>query len=171
MSSTTKNSISYQEHIGSLQPPCVLSLVSDTETPVSVFHRLSAAATSGFLFESAEGDARLARYSFTGVDPLLLVELHNGKAQINGQSVAFDDPTVLLAELIAKCAPVSAGDAELSALPFAGGLVGCMGYGATQYFERIPQQANDPLGVPDGMYGLYDSLVVFDHQYRRLHII
>lgn len=56
-------------------------------------------------------------------------------------------------------------------LPFLGGFVGYMGYGVTAHMERIPQQSTDPLCVPDGYYGLYDSAIIFDHQYRRVTVV
>ncbi len=46
-----------------------------------------------------------------------------------------------------------------------------MGYNACQYFENIPQQIKDPFSVPQGYYGLYDTAVIFDHQYKRIHIL
>src|SRR5262249_10998503 len=46
-----------------------------------------------------------------------------------------------------------------------------LGYGATRYFENIPQQDADPLQVPIGYYGLYDSVIVFDHQYRKIKVV
>jgi anthranilate synthase component 1 len=55
--------------------------------------------------------------------------------------------------------------------PFTGGLVGYMGYGATRYFEGIEQQESAPYDVPEGHYGLYDSAIVFDHQFRRIVVI
>jgi anthranilate synthase component I len=59
----------------------------------------------------------------------------------------------------------------LEELPFIGGLVGYMGYGANRYMAAIPQQAKDPTSVPDGYYALYDSVIVFDHQFRRIILL
>ncbi|MFX6941468.1 hypothetical protein ABTH41_20005, partial [Acinetobacter baumannii] len=42
-------------------------------------------------------------------------------------------------------------------LPFLGGFVGYMGYGACGYTEKIVQQSKDIVAVPDGYYGLYDA--------------
>src|SRR6185369_2838270 len=52
--------------------------------------------------------------------------------------------------------------------PFSGGLVGYMGYGVTQYLEGIKEQAKDPHDIPIAHYGLYDSAIVFYHQFRRV---
>ncbi|HEY9792714.1 MAG TPA: anthranilate synthase component I family protein [Candidatus Obscuribacterales bacterium] len=178
MSTTMDTPSAARRLIKGLRPPCVLSLISDTQTPVSVFHKLIAQSRLGFLFESAEGDTRLARFSFVGVDPLLTVELRSGQAVVQDgrgneiERTPFDDPTAVLAQILGDCRDCVQGDiVALPDVPFAGGLVGYMGYAATRYFERIPQQSDDLLTVPEGIYGLYDSLIIFDHQYRQLHIV
>lgn len=173
-----------------LQAPSVITLVSDVHTPVSAFHKLSRHCPTAFLFESADGDTRLARYSFVGVDPLFTVVLDEGKARIlagtgadgipadgrmhtteTGETCDFADPTAFLNGIMEPLLKLALTEPQLSRLPFTGGLVGYLGYAATRYFEKIQPQTADPLAVPDAIFGLYDSIVVFDHQSRLLHII
>ncbi|MBK8191249.1 MAG: chorismate-binding protein [Vampirovibrionales bacterium] len=158
--------------------PLVETLLSDAETPVSLFYKLARAASTAFLFESAEGDRRVARFSFMGVDPRLTVRFEDGEAVIEDARAQSrrcepcEDPTALLARLAAEFlpdAPEKTG--ALKTFPFTAGWVGVMGYGATRYYENIPQQALDPQGAPDGAYALYESVIVFDHLYRRLYLI
>ena len=52
--------------------PLVVELVADAETPVSVLAKISEADSSAFLFESAETNEQLGRFSFIGFDPLLI---------------------------------------------------------------------------------------------------
>lgn len=161
-----------------LANPTILTYAADFGTPVSVFHKLSIAADYGFLFESTEGDGRLARYSFLSIDPLLSVSFTESEALIDRDGKmerrSLQDPLKMLEELLEEnlgtCDP---GDShpDLKDLPFSGGFVGYMGYGANSYFERIAMQESDPFQVPLGVYGLYDSVVVFDHQYRRVYFI
>lgn len=158
--------------------PLVETLLSDVETPVSLFYKLTQSARTAFLFESAEGDRRVARFSFMGVDPCLSVMIAEGQATVchhrqhTTQRVACDDPTALLADLAQAHLPVVAPKTGLlKTFPFTAGWVGVMGYGATRYFEAVPQQAENPQGTPDGAYGLYDSVIVFDHLFRRLYLI
>lgn len=162
-----------------LANPTILTYAADFGTPVSVFHKLSIEANYGFLFESTEGDGRLARYSFLAIDPLLSVSFTESEAQIecNGKMErrSLRDPLKLLEELLEEHlgirSPGSDENPDLSDLPFSGGFVGYMGYGANTYFEHIAMQEADPFEVPVGVYGLYDSVVVFDHQYRRVYFI
>src|ERR671926_652612 len=53
--------------------PVVRSVLADLQTPVGAFLRVSAGATHAFLLESVEGGERIARYSFIGADPELIV--------------------------------------------------------------------------------------------------
>lgn len=153
----------------------VVSVISDIETPVSAYRKLSADQECAFLFESTEGDSRLARYSFIGIEPSVTVSFKNGRASIKRtdsqmtETIEFAEPLAVLQSLLKE----SDSDFDESGLPFpfTGGLVGYMGYAATNYFEKIPQQSDDPFDVPEGFYGLYDSIVVFDHQYRRISVV
>jgi anthranilate synthase component 1 len=162
------------------------TLFSDPLTPAALFDCL--AAPLGFLLESADGDTRLARFSMVGVDPLATVSFSAGQAthtrfSPDGQPAdvniqAFDNPMRVLQEVLAEvrsqfCPP----DAETlrqqlgCVPPLTGGWVGYLGYGATRYFEGIPAQAADPYAVPDGFFGLYDTVIVYDHLLRRTHFL
>jgi anthranilate synthase component 1 len=81
------------------------------------------------------------------------------------------DPLSELKRMLIDFASLHADMEFVPDLPFVGGLVGYLGYGASSYFDGIPKQESDPLDVPDLFFGLYDACVVFDHQQRRLHVI
>lgn len=151
---------------------CAIAYSADFVTPVALFDRLAKNARDAFLFESTEGDGRLARYSFLGVDPLLLVEFDQTNAHLENcqtgrkESFAITNPVNFLRKLL-QDNPVPSHPL-IADSPFSGGLVGYLGYGATGFTENIPQQAKSPASVPVGRYGLYDSFVLFDHQYRQV---
>lgn len=155
-----------------------VTLLSDTCTPVSAFHTLTQGSDRpAFLLESSEGDHRLARYSFVGIDPCETISLRDGIATItdlvHGQPVkeeTFANPLTVLQAAVARHKLEDDAEKQL-AYPFSGGLVGYSGYGLTRHFEGIDQQQTDPFQVPDAFYGVYDAVVVFDHQYRRIHIV
>jgi anthranilate synthase component 1 len=176
-------------------PPAVLSFCSDIGTPVAIFEKLSRDETNAFLFESTEGDSRLARYSFLGVDPCLTISFSDGIATSKTRDNLVEqepvkNPVEYLEQVLANfrrqllpdeqntekddhnkqkaVAKLFAGNTNL---PFFGGLVGYMGYGASHYLDRIPKQTKDVVKVADGFYGLYDSGIVFDHQYRRVTVV
>lgn len=173
-----RSTLSKQQASGIAQDPAVVTFSSDFGTPVSIFHNLVNDFEDGFLFESTEGDGRLARFSFLGVDPLFTVSIKDGTARIKykdrTETIPVTNPVALLQELLApyERAPEPAGaPGGAHELPFIGGLVGYMGYPATAYLENIKRQESDPFGVPDAHYGYYDTIVAFDHQYRRISVV
>src|SRR5918998_5040034 len=53
--------------------PVVRAVLADLQTPVGAFLRVAGEAEHAFLLESVEGGERVARYSFLGADPELIV--------------------------------------------------------------------------------------------------
>lgn len=157
-----------------------LSFLSDTLTPVSAYNTLRRKETSGarssFLFESAAMNKGVGRFSILGVQPALAVSFSGTKAHIirsDGSEEKFEclSPLNLLEEILRVETAHFQYGAIAEFLPFAGGLVGYLGYGAVKAFDSIPMQPDDPLGVPDALFCLYDSCVVFDHLFRRCYVI
>lgn len=152
------------------------SFLSDTLTPVSAYNALRAQGISSFLFESAEMNRGVGRFSILGSDPALVITLRGTVAHIarsNGDEETIEgrSPLAVLEEISRRETAHFLRDAIPEILPFAGGLIGYLGYGAVQAFDSIEMQVNDPLGVPDGVFCLYDSCVVFDHLFRRCYVI
>jgi anthranilate synthase component 1 len=192
---TVTNTNNRQLKTKSIKSPTVLSFCSDIGTPVAVFEKLSRNEPNAFLFESTEGDSRLARYSFLGIDPCQTISFSNGRVMTRGRDGQTKEETIsdpidylqrtletfqeeLIGEgrRIAPDGSIHESDSTninhvASFLPFIGGLVGYLGYGSTQYLEKISQQSKDVVAVPDGFYGMYDSCVAFDHQYRRVTVM
>ncbi len=57
--------------------PIYHEIMADLETPVTAYLKVAQGPYS-FLLESVEGGERLARYSFIGSDPYLVVRMSNG---------------------------------------------------------------------------------------------
>src|SRR5215207_5410320 len=53
--------------------PVVRSVLADLHTPVGAFMRIAGNSPYAFLLESVEGGERIARYSFLGTDPEMIV--------------------------------------------------------------------------------------------------
>src|SRR5688572_28717200 len=84
--------------------PVYREIMADMETPVSAYLKIADGPFS-FLLESVEGGQTLARYSFLGTDPYLVVRLDDGVAYANQrgykQEIPFDDPLVALQSFLA----------------------------------------------------------------------
>ncbi|MBI2939545.1 MAG: anthranilate synthase component I [Chloroflexi bacterium] len=150
--------------------PIYREILADLETPVSAYLKI-ARGTGSFLLESVEGGERLARYSFIGTNPSLVVTMHRGQATIqqNGErrTIPFTNPLRVIRDLLAPYRAVATPN-----LPrFQGGAVGYLSYEVVRYFEELPAPAADPVGVPESVFALADTLVVFDHLQRKIKVV
>lgn len=152
--------------------PVVREFAADLETPVSVYIKLMAQGSASFLLESVAGGEHVARYSFVGVHPRGTLAQQGDKILMpDGSEQAvrpdFDVLDALKAEM-ARFVP-----ANLPKLPrFIGGAVGYLGYDVVRSFEKIGADASSgALPIPDAVYLLADTLVVFDHARHRLMIL
>ena len=143
--------------------PVYRKITADLETPVSAYLKVARSPYS-FLFESVEGGENLARYSFIGTEPGDI--LRTGPGEKDGAV----DPLDLLRDRLSgiKHAPVPG-------LPkFHGGAVGYVSYDAVTYFEpRVPHISNEitGLGVPEAVFLLTDSLLIFDHVQHTITVL
>jgi anthranilate synthase component 1 len=140
--------------------PVVRERLADLETPVSAFAKLRALG-GAFLLESAEGGERMGRFSFIGVAPREVLEFRSGDGR---------DPIATLRDRLGHYRRE-----PCPGLPrFSGGAVGFVAYEAARRFERLPAAANDPYGpkgLPDMVFGIYDTVVAFDHLRHTLAVL
>src|SRR6187401_3782788 len=67
---------------GTFVPVCK-EIVADLLTPVSAFLKIAEDSDYAFLLESVEGGEQVARYSFLGKDPFLILRSRGGKTIID----------------------------------------------------------------------------------------
>jgi anthranilate synthase component 1 len=150
--------------------PVYRELPADLETPVSVYLKLRGLGPS-FLLESVEGGEQVGRYSFLGVNPALILTARDGQVSggRNGEQELFEasDPLEAVKQVLSRYRIVA-----VPGLPrFVGGAVGTMSYDLVRYFERLPANARNDLGLPVCQFLVTDTLVAFDHARHRLLII
>ena len=81
--------------------PVVAEIVSDVETPVGAFQKIGRDGFS-FLFESAERNEESGRFSFIGIDPLLIVSQRNGELTIRRKTATHLNTALLIPSPICK---------------------------------------------------------------------
>jgi anthranilate synthase component 1 len=152
--------------------PVYREILADMETPVSAFLKI-AEGDYGFLLESVEGGARVARYSFLGGLPARVLMCTGGsvthlRPDSGTQQVAgVEDPFAELERLLSVYSPVA-----VEGLPrFHGGIVGYLAYDIVRHFERLPNAARDDAGLPDYVFLLTDTVLVFDHVRHRILVV
>ena len=159
--------------------PVVKEIIADLLTPVSAFLKIAEHSDYAFLFESVEGGEQVARYSFLGKDPFLVLRARGQGSVVEraGVTTAGDEPFVdalrrLMAEFRAPFVP---------GLPrFTGGAVGFICYDAATFFEPSLQpawrnavwsEAAQRAAEDDAGFMLFDTVLAFDHVKHRILII
>jgi len=137
---------------------------ADLDTPVSAFLKLSPLSPR-FLLESVEGGERLGRYSFLGFGD---AEEFRLVTPPTGDSTSSPAPAAFLDSFRAALARAPRfAEEESVTLPFSGGLVGAVAYGATRRLERLPLGKQGPPPACDALLFAPRSVLVFDHVTRR----
>ena len=137
--------------------PVYREIMADLETPVSAYLKIAQGKYS-FLLESVEGGEQLARYSFIGTEPSLILKTGRDNPV---------DPLVPIEKELERFQLVAT-----KGLPrFHGGMVGYLGYEVARYFERLPAPEADPLGLPESVFMLADSILVFDHLTHKIKVV
>ncbi len=151
--------------------PVSRQILADMETPVSAFRKIDS-GNYAFLLESVEGGEQWGRYSFLGSNPSLVLRASGGHVEVlrgEAREVLPEgaDPVAALKHLLSAYRMVSA-----PGLPrFTGGMVGYLGYDIVRHIERLPSLAKDDLGLPEAVFLLTDTLLVFDNVSHRITVI
>lgn len=150
--------------------PVVRSVLADLHTPVGAFLRINDEAPYAFLLESIEGGERLARYSFLGANPWMvvrgrgpqtIVEIDGHRETINQNAIDF------LRERFS--------DLKLARrpglAPFSGGAVGYLAYDAARWFEpALSGNGDKPDTADEAVWMFCRSLIAFDRIRQRMEI-
>jgi anthranilate synthase component 1 len=151
--------------------PIYREIMADLETPVSAYLKIARGPYS-FLLESIEGGEHIARYSFLGSDPYMVLRLDNGTAHAtqNGykQTLNYTDPLVMLGSYLSEYRPVRLPDMPI----FMGGAVGYLGYETVNYFEdRLPNLPHGDYTMPEGVWMFVDTFLIFDHLRHKIKVV
>ncbi|MFA6141668.1 MAG: anthranilate synthase component I [Candidatus Omnitrophota bacterium] len=150
--------------------PVYREMMADFETPLSCYSRIDSGDYS-FLLESVEGGERIARYSFLGSNPSLVISSKGKNITLRegGKTKSYiaEDPIEELRTIISRYKFV-----KTKGLPrFCGGLVGFFGYDIVRYIENIPDKNPDDLNVADSVFMLTDTILIFDHVDHKVKIV
>ena len=140
--------------------------------PPEAFERVAGSGRYAFLFESVEGGEGVAKYSFLGADPYMIVR---GRGDL---TLVERDGTI---ETLSECATDYLRRhfrqnklANRVDHPLAGGAVGYLGYGAANWFEPALNKRGDSHNFPqadDAVLMFYSTLVVLDRRQQQLKIV
>lgn len=140
--------------------------------------RIAKDSKYSFLLESVVGGESVARYSFIGAggsiyltmivvseikfaDPLKIIKT-GPEEEITG------DPMVALQKELALHQYVKIPEVPT----FTGGAIGYVSYDCIQHFEpKTKCNLDDPLVIPEAVFMLVDTLLIYDHIFQTLKIV
>ncbi|KAH9952190.1 anthranilate synthase component [Amylocystis lapponica] len=141
--------------------PVYVELPGDLLTPCGAYLRIAKDSKYSFLLESVIAGENIARYSFIGADPFKIIktgpdEEHTG------------DPMTVLEKELSVYKYVKLPEVAT----FTGGAIGYVGYDCIQHFEpKTARPLSDPLGIPEAIFMLVDTLLIFDHLYQNVKVV
>lgn len=150
--------------------PLIWSLPSPRSDVWRLYQRVVSPGAPSFLLESGQGPTFLARYSFFGSAPYLVLTgwMNRYELQTAGRRIMLEGPPFsVLASLLrnARMTPIAGHP------PFLGGGVGYLSYDAVRWFERLPNLAGHDAPIPEMRFGFYELLAAVDHRTGWLHLI
>ena len=170
---TTQDEFQHSAAEGHTRIPVVREVLSDLDTPLSVYLKL-ADGPHTYLFESVEGGERFARYSIIGLPATRVFAFHGHALTVSehGEVVERREVADPFGEVERLRSEHSVP--RLQGLPgFTGGLVGWFGFECIEYIERrlAANARPDELGTPDILLMLSEEVAVFDNLKGRLYLI
>ncbi|HSR63523.1 MAG TPA: aminodeoxychorismate synthase component I, partial [Gammaproteobacteria bacterium] len=133
-----------------------------------LFSRIAAEPWSVF-FDSGFPNIDTGRYDVIAGRPFKTITTVGETTTVTDQSGkqynTTEDPFGLVRDLL--------GDREknLTGLPFCGGAMGYYAYDLGRRIEQLPETATHDIHLPDMAIGLYDWVVIIDHQQRKSSLV
>jgi anthranilate synthase component 1 len=151
--------------------PVVRRVLADLQTPVGAFLRLASDAEYAFLLESVEGGERVARYSFLGTEPEMIVrgrgsdtfiERRNGETEhLRGVRATDFLRDYFRRHKLARREHLS---------PFSGGAVGYLAYDAVRWFEPVLDTDDAEAGEDEAVLMFFRTVLAFDRVRQQIEI-
>jgi anthranilate synthase component I len=140
---------------------------ADLLTPLSAYLRIAQGSSRSFLLESVEGGEHLARYSFLGAEPAMVVRSRNGLTTVQDSTGTRPEPGTAVDVLRREFAHRKLAAAENIA-PMAGGCVGYLGYAASRWFDPAMQALAG--SGDDACFLIFRTVLAFDHARQQIQI-
>ncbi len=155
--------------------PVVRSVLADLQTPVAAFMLIAHDAPYAFLLESIEGGERLARYSFLGANPSMVVRGRGARTVIerDGENEVRENQNAV--EFVRDYFREQKLARRAGLAPLTGGAVGYLAYDAAHWFEPVLNIEGDSGSDRDGarddaVWMFYRTILAFDRVRQQMEI-
>jgi len=151
--------------------PVVRTVLADLQTPVSAFMRVAGNASHAFLLESVEGGERIARYSFIGADPELVVRGRGETTYVERRGEVEELQGVRATDYLREYFGERRLARRAGLAPMAGGAVGYLSYDAARWFEPVLEgELKVSEGRDDAVFMLFRTVLAFDRVRQQIEI-
>ncbi|HYO92114.1 MAG TPA: anthranilate synthase component I family protein [Pyrinomonadaceae bacterium] len=149
--------------------PVVRSVLADLQTPVGAFLRVAEGARYAFLLESIEGGERVARYSFLGAEPSMVVRGRGAQTIVEkgGERETLD---VCATEFVREHFRERHLARRSGLAPLSGGAVGYLAYDAARWFEPVLGKNGYESSGDEAVWMFYRTLLAFDRVRQQIEI-
>ena len=163
--------------------PVVRTVLADLQTPVGAFLRVAGGGAYAFLLESVEGGERIARYSFIGADPEMIVRGRGDTTLVERRGETEELRGVHATDFLRDYFRARRLARRAGLAPMAGGAVGYLAYEAARWFEPVLEKSlkvsartddseatNDSEGTDDAVFMLFRTVLAFDRVRQLMEI-
>lgn len=153
--------------------PVVRTVLADLQTPVSAFLRVANEARYACLLESVEGGERVARFSFIGAGPEMIVRGRGNQTFIERGGETETLESVRAIDFVRDYFRQRNLARRGGLAPMAGGAVGYLSYDAVRWFEPVLDDAEDraaPLRHDDAVFMFFRTVLAFDRVRQQMEI-
>lgn len=149
--------------------PVARTVAGGFHEAVDIFERLDAGTRHSFLFESVEGGETLARYSFIGIEPEMIVR-GRGNQTIIERAGTHETLEISAPDFISEHFRTRTLSPAAGLPPLAGGAVGYLGFQATQWFEPAFEKQGDTASN-DAVWMFFKTVVAIEHASKTTQIV
>jgi len=151
--------------------PVVRTVLADLQTPVSAFLRVANDARYACLLESVEGGERVARFSFIGAEPELIVRGRGNQTLIERGEETQTLDGVRAIDFVRDYFKKRKLARRGGLAPMAGGAVGYLAYDAVRWFEPVLDVENaTALRHDDAVFMFFRTVLAFDRVRQQMEI-
>jgi anthranilate synthase component 1 len=151
--------------------PVVRTVLADLQTPVSAFLRVAGGASHAFLLESVEGGERIARYSFIGAGPELVVRGRGETTYVERRGETEELQGVRATDYLREYFGARRLARRAGLAPMAGGAVGYLSYDAARWFEPVLDgELKVSEGRDEAVFMLFRTVLAFDRVRQQIEI-
>ncbi len=128
--------------------PVVLNMPADLLTPLAVYLKISETAENSFLLESVEGGESLARYSFIGANPEMIVSGTDEHITIRKNGLN-ENLEISLFDFLRNHFSAKKISTNEDLPSFIGGAIGYFGFSCSGWFEKTLKKSFENEKISD----------------------